>query len=594
MKFNMSPVMLTSDDPGPFVVWAGDDGYDTQAGYFSLLASNGIKGTLFLSVDFVDQSGTSPVYGDAFITTAQVQAIVAAGHEIATHGKNHEDLVNYYATNGSAALDTLLGAAIGEIQTKFGFSVKTGSYPGGQANDRVREIVSRRHEYFRCSRGVVSRNAPDPFDVPGIDILAPSQADIEAYIDEAVANRSIVVLFQHGSIDSTQLTKVSNLIAYASSAGCDQGTFYRAMSERTRWQSTRALIDSQGNVFHPVVHTNELIVDRDDTLGGHYMLDLDESTNAPFVDATSGTPFEFRMDLLPLATVYVGRRRIFADLATTNSSTTVSSGSAGFRADDVGISISGAGIPGGTTIASVVSPTQATMSAAATATATNVTVTLGRSSSPGVTAAGELRGYNGLTLFGKSSQAVSFGRLESTLEGSISANQWLNLGTAGSGGEMTVDSGSGGSYVNIKGFATRVRSEDSTLRLRLGASKDGIDFGAAEDVTLERDGTGSLVANTSFKTGGDLLVTNAGNGLLVKEGSNACLGTATLSSGSATVSTSAVTANSRIFLSPQNLSGVGTPQAMAVSARTAGTSFTITSASSADTSTIAWMIVEPA
>jgi len=44
----------------------------------------------------------------------------------------------------------------------------------------------------------------------------------------------------------------------------------------------------------------------------------------------------------------------------------------------------------------------------------------------------------------------------------------------------------------------------------------------------------------------------------------------------------------------QNLSGVGTPQPIAVSARTAGTSFTITSASSSDASTIAWMIVEPA
>jgi hypothetical protein len=44
------------------------------------------------------------------------------------------------------ALDLLLGAAIGETQTKFGFSVKTGSYPGGSANDRVKEIVGHRHE----------------------------------------------------------------------------------------------------------------------------------------------------------------------------------------------------------------------------------------------------------------------------------------------------------------------------------------------------------------------------------------------------------------------------------------------------------------
>jgi len=594
MRFDVSPTSLTPDTPGPFVVWAGDDGYDTQAGYFSLLASNGIMGTFFLSVDWVDQAGTSPVYGDAYITTSQVQAIVAAGHEIATHGKNHEDLVAYYLTYGPVALDLLLGAAIGEIQTRFGFSVKTGSYPGGSANDRVKEIVSRRHEYFRCSRGVVSRNAPDPFNVPGIDILAPSESDVKAYIDEAVANRSIVVLFHHGSIDSTQLTKVSNLISYASSVGCDQGTFYRAMSQRTKWLSTRAMIDAQGNAFNPTVHTNEVIVDRDDGLGGNFSLGLDESTNAPFMDATSGTPFEFRKDLLALAALYVGRRQVFADFTTTNGSTTVSSGSAGFRADDVGLSISGTGIPAATTIAAVVSPTQATMSAAATATATNVTVTLGRPASDGVASAGPMKLYNGLSLFGTTPQAVYFLRLESTVEGFISANQWINYGTAGVGGEMTVDSGSGGSYVNVKGFATRIRSEDGTERLRLGAAKDGIDFGAAEDVTLQRDGSGNLAANVTFQTDGNLVVGNAGHGLLVKEGTNARLGAVTLSSGSATVSTSAVTANSRIFLMSQNLSGVGTPQPIAVSARTAGTSFTITSASSSDASTIAWMIVEPA
>jgi hypothetical protein len=285
---------------------------------------------------------------------------------------------------------------------------------------------------------------------------------------------------------------------------------------------------------------------------------------------------------------------VFADFTTTNSSTTVSSGSAGFRADDVGLSISGAGIPAATTIASIVSPTQAAMSAAATASAANVTVTVDRPVSGGTTAVGELRAYNGLTLYGTSSQAVLFGRIESTLEGSISANQWFNNGTAGAGGEMTVDSGTGGSYVNIKAFATRIRSEANTIHLRLGAAKDGIDFGAAEDVTLERDGSGNLLVNVTLQTGGDLIVGNAGNGLLVKEGTNARLGTATLSSGAATVTTSAVTANSRIFLTPQNLSGVGTPQPIGVSARVAGTSFTITSASSSDTSTIGWMIVEPA
>jgi hypothetical protein len=68
-------------------------------------------------------------------------------------------------------------------------------------------------------------------------------------------------------------------------------------------------------------------------------------------------------------------------------------------------------------------------------------------------------------------------------------------------------------------------------------------------------------------------------------------GVATLVAGSVTVSDSTVTANSRIFLDSQ--SGGGTPGWLRVSARTASTSFTITSSSGADTSTVAWMMVEP-
>jgi hypothetical protein len=71
------------------------------------------------------------------------------------------------------------------------------------------------------------------------------------------------------------------------------------------------------------------------------------------------------------------------------------------------------------------------------------------------------------------------------------------------------------------------------------------------------------------------------------------MGTATLNSTTAVlVATTAVTANSRIFLTTQAPAGtaIGTPY---VSARTAGTSFQMKSTGTSDTSTVAWMIVEP-
>lgn len=90
---------------------------------------------------------------------------------------------------------------------------------------------------------------------------------------------------------------------------------------------------------------------------------------------------------------------------------------------------------------------------------------------------------------------------------------------------------------------------------------------------------------------GGLTMTTAGSGISIKEGTNATMGSATLSSGTVTVSTTKVTANSRIILTINSSSGtVGTPY---VSARSAGTSFTITSTSGSDASTVAWVILEP-
>jgi hypothetical protein len=87
-------------------------------------------------------------------------------------------------------------------------------------------------------------------------------------------------------------------------------------------------------------------------------------------------------------------------------------------------------------------------------------------------------------------------------------------------------------------------------------------------------------------------VVRSGKGLRVLEGSNCKQGAATLVGGTVTVSNTSVTANSRILVTSQ-VDG-GTPGWLRVSARTASTSFTITSSSGTDTSTVAYQIFEPA
>jgi hypothetical protein len=99
----------------------------------------------------------------------------------------------------------------------------------------------------------------------------------------------------------------------------------------------------------------------------------------------------------------------------------------------------------------------------------------------------------------------------------------------------------------------------------------------------------SSVVNT---TSGHLTAAVVGTGLSVKEGSGAKMGAATLAAGTVTVANTNVTSSSRILVT-SNTDG-GTPGWLRVSAKVAGTSFTITSSSNTDTSTVAWLICEPA
>lgn len=69
--------------------------------------------------------------------------------------------------------------------------------------------------------------------------------------------------------------------------------------------------------------------------------------------------------------------------------------------------------------------------------------------------------------------------------------------------------------------------------------------------------------------------------------------TATLVAGTVTVGESTVTTNTRIFATVQSLGTVAAPKAIAVTARVASTSYTLTSSDATDTSVIAILLIEP-
>jgi hypothetical protein len=169
-------------------------------------------------------------------------------------------------------------------------------------------------------------------------------------------------------------------------------------------------------------------------------------------------------------------------------------------------------------------------------------------------------------------------------------------------GVIGLGSGTGAPDTTLyRGAANRLQTDD-TFRVGTAAT---IELGPAGDVNIYASG-GNLQTDDYFVmptgqssgkfnifagTADALDIGTAGGGVAVAEGANARMGVATLVAGTVTVANTSVTATSRIFLTSQ-VDG-GTPGWLRVSARTAATSFTITSSSAADTSQVGWIMFEP-
>lgn len=137
-------------------------------------------------------------------------------------------------------------------------------------------------------------------------------------------------------------------------------------------------------------------------------------------------------------------------------------------------------------------------------------------------------------------------------------------------------------------FAMRPGS-DSANAWRVQNASGGANVIVA-DTSNTRVGIGVTSPADTLTVAGNLNLNTAGNKLKITTGTNASAGTGTLSSGTATISTTAVTASSLIFITDtaSSLTNIGTPS---VSSKSAGTSFTVTSSNVLDSSTFNWLII---
>lgn len=162
----------------------------------------------------------------------------------------------------------------------------------------------------------------------------------------------------------------------------------------------------------------------------------------------------------------------------------------------------------------------------------------------------------------------------------------VTLANSNTGNSATVIQGSG------SGLMVLQPASNSTNALRFRSS-GGSNTHLLYDSSNGRFAIGSGTTPVDvLSVTGNVNLLAAGNKLLIATGSNASVGTGTLTAGTVTISTTAVTANSKIFLqdTSNSITNVGTLTAPS-SGITAGTSFVVTSTLALDTSTFNWLII---
>ena len=178
--------------------------------------------------------------------------------------------------------------------------------------------------------------------------------------------------------------------------------------------------------------------------------------------------------------------------------------------------------------------------------------------------------------------SIDGGNLQYALGSGVQPILALGSGTSG----MSLNAGSAGSGEGgVYRFGSRVA-------LSWAATNSG---SSDEDVGLIRLSTGLIGVSNGGISGfaGSMKMTNltVDSKISVTTGSNKSAGTGTLSGGTATISTTAVTASSLIFLTDTGGGVFANIGSLTVGTITAGTSFVVTSTNVLDSSTFNWLII---
>lgn len=158
----------------------------------AILERYGVRGTFYLCADLIDHRDAADVYA----TEADVQALLAAGHELGCHTRSHGDGLRTTPARFSRDLDD---NALTIAQRFDGCWMSTFAYPYGRAWPGIRRIAAAR---FAAARGVMSGLNDGLIDLAMLranelcaEVTPPDQA--AALIAEAGRSRSWLIFFTH-------------------------------------------------------------------------------------------------------------------------------------------------------------------------------------------------------------------------------------------------------------------------------------------------------------------------------------------------------------------------------------------------------------
>jgi peptidoglycan/xylan/chitin deacetylase (PgdA/CDA1 family) len=187
----------------PLVSITFDDGTEPHyTNAFPKLQASGLFGTFYIITNYINDPGPP-----AQLTSAQIQAMHAAGMEIGSHSVSHPHLT----TLTSAQQDTQLQNSKQVLQTLIGSPVTNFASPYGDYNDAV---LAKTKAVYSTHRTIDDGyNQADTTDLNRLKAKmvfnTTTTAEVQAWIDEAKADGSWLILVYHDIYENPATYDVS-------------------------------------------------------------------------------------------------------------------------------------------------------------------------------------------------------------------------------------------------------------------------------------------------------------------------------------------------------------------------------------------------